>query len=658
VVVAPFRVAGASPSLEYLREGLVELLSARLADDSSARSVDAGAVLAAWRAAGVGPSASVSREQTVQLAAALGAKRVVIGSAVGTRSRVVITAAAVEVPTGTVRGETTVEGPADSISALVDRLAVGLLRLDAGDDMPLASQTTRSPRALRAFLAGQAAFHRGSYATALRRHEQALGLDSTFALAALQHARAADRLHLLEPRSRSLALAWRDRDALDARARALLMALAGPSFPAPSIAEEQIATWERLIDLTPDRADAWYEAGARLLQEGTLARAADGASRGVLALRRVLELEPTHTGARELLAQLADVAALPSSVVADSALPLAPFLQWRLAVSRVDSTAGGPRRALSELGSRNLRAIALAAQHHAVGLADARRAVQLLRARAGRPAERVDAALAEHALALNEGRRRDALAATDRLAEIQPGSRAHLRLRVLDVLYGDGDPRAAAAAATALEQSASGRPAADLAARAVQHADACVLAQWRLHHGDTAGVDRAIGLLRAEPLRFAAIAPPVAAGGPACAALLEAALAVELRHPDAGAAVSRLDSLAFTPAVSADAITYAPLLIARLHARLGNPRAAFEALRRRDPIAGWPRYLATSWREEARYANLAGIPEEGRAALARYVALRANPDPQLRGQVNAIRRGPGRAPLRSHPAVPRVSPGP
>jgi hypothetical protein len=78
---------------------------------------------------------------------------------------------------------------------------------------------------------------------------------------------------------------------------------------------------------------------------------------------------------------------------------------------------------------------------------------------------------------------------------------------------------------------------------------------------------------------------------------------------------------------------------------LGNPRAAFEALRRRDPINGWPRYLATSWREEAHYASLAGVPEEGRPALARYVALRANPDPELRGQVDELRRAPGGAPV-------------
>ncbi len=647
VVVAPFRVAGASQSLAYLREGVVELLSARLADDSSARSVDAGAVLGAWRAAGLAASVDVARETIVQLAGRLGAERVVIGSVVGTPSRVVLTASAVDVPSGRPRGEATVEGPADSVSALVDRLAVKLLLLDAGEDVSLASRTTESLRALRAFLDGQAAFRRAGYAPAIRRYEEAVRLDSAFALAALQLAHAADRLHLLEPRARALPVAWRERSALDARARALLVALAGPNYPAPSIGEEQAAAWERVIDLTPDRAEAWYEAGARLLQEGVLAHATDTEARGTAALDRALQLDPGHAPARELLAQVVDVAALDSTVLADSTLPLAPFLQWRVAAAADSGSSGWLRNNRTPLGPRNLRAIALTAQRDAIGLADARIAVQLLRARGGRPADRMDAALAEHALALNEGRRRDALAATERLAELQPGTRAHLRLRVLDALYGDGDERAAAAAVPALERFAALRPAVDPTARAVQQADACVLAQWRLQRGDTTDVPGIIDALRAEPLRLAIAAPPVSAGGVACAELLSAALAVRVGGSDAARAVARLDSLAFTASVSGDAITYAPLFIARLHGALGNPRAAFAAVRRRDPLVGWPRYLATAWREEGRYASEAGLPDAGRPALGRYLVLRANPDPELRDQVDEVRRALARAPAPS-----------
>jgi hypothetical protein len=178
----------------------------------------------------------------------------------------------------------------------------------------------------------------------------------------------------------------------------------------------------------------------------------------------------------------------------------------------------------------------------------------------------------------------------------------------------------------------------DPAARAVQQADACVLAQWRLQRGDTSGVRGIIDALRLEPLRLAPAAPPASAGGAACGEILEAALAVALNPSGAAPAVNRLDSLAFTASVSGDLVAYAPLLIARLHERVGNPRAAFAAVRRRDPTAGWPRYLATALREEGRYAGLAGRPGEGRPALTRFLALRSNPDAELRSQVDEVRR--------------------
>ncbi|MDF1503502.1 BTAD domain-containing putative transcriptional regulator, partial [Roseisolibacter sp. H3M3-2] len=303
LVVAPFRVSGASASLAYLRDGLVELLSTRLADDSTARSVDAGAVLAAWRATGVGRTMELPRDTVVALAGRLGAERVVLGSVVGTPSRIVLSADVVGVAGGALLGRASVEGPADSLSALVDRLAARLLVAGAGEEASLAAQTSGSLRALRAYLDGQAAFRRGSLVVAERRYDEALQLDSGFALAGLQLARTAERLHLQAVRARALAAAWRERDVLDERARALLVAMAGPRYPEPSPVEEAVAAWERLIDLSPDRAEPWYELGARLAREGALADPGP-AARARSSLERALALQPGFVPAREVLAQL------------------------------------------------------------------------------------------------------------------------------------------------------------------------------------------------------------------------------------------------------------------------------------------------------------------------------------------------------------------
>jgi hypothetical protein len=324
---------------------------------------------------------------------------------------------------------------------------------------------------------------------------------------------------------------------------------------------------------------------------------------------------------------------------ADTGLPLTPFLQWRAAVARADAaTLRRVRDSMALLGPANLRSIAQAAQLDAVALDDAHRAVRQLRARALRPEERVDATLAEHALAVNEGRVREARAAAERLAELQPGARAHLRLRVLDALYGDGDSAAADGAAELLRRSAAESPSPEPARRAVQLADVCVLAQWQLARGDTAAARQSALALRDAPPDAAVGVVPAATPPAACAALLDAASAVAERRTDAAALVARVDSLALTTSTAGDAPTYAPVLLARLHARLGDARAAYEAVRRRAYMAGWTPYQATALREEARYAAEAGLPEPARAALAQFVALRADPDDALQAQTDEARR--------------------
>jgi hypothetical protein len=347
-----------------------------------------------------------------------------------------------------------------------------------------------------------------------------------------------------------------------------------------------------------------------------------------------LTLDSTNSAARDLLTV---VYPAPESMGESPGWP-GPLGRWRRELSSADS--GGRewfRDTLPALDAGSLRAVASLAQLEGRGLVDAHAAVRQLRAKAGRPAERIEAALAEHALALNEGRIRDALAASSRLADLVPAAHPELRIRALDALYGDGDLRAGEAAARALERVAASRPATDPSARAIQLSDACVLAQWRLQRGDTTQVRHVIERLRADPLQTVVHLPAASAGPAACAELLEGALAVEQQGAAAAAAVAGLDSLAFTAAASGDAVTYAPLLIARLHERLGDPRAALEAVRRRaDPI-GWPRYLASALYMEGRYATLAGAPGLARLAYQRYLALRGRPDPELRARTDEVR---------------------
>jgi len=76
------------------------------------------------------------------------------------------------------------------------------------------------------------------------------------------------------------------------------------------------------------------------------------------------------------------------------------------------------------------------------------------------------------------------------------------------------------------------------------------------------------------------------------------------------------------PQVVGDLSTYAPLMIARLHERLGDDSRALAALRRRPYMMDWPRYLAVVLREEARLSEKTGDLAGMREALEHYRSYR------------------------------------
>jgi tetratricopeptide (TPR) repeat protein len=608
VVVMPFRVSGASPELRHLREGVVELLSTRMSDDSLGLAVDAGAVLGAWRASGLSVRGDATREESISLArqVAAGVSQVVVGSLVGSRERVIASASLVRANGATI-GEATAEGPADSISRVMDRLATRLLLVQAGEDPQVIGRVTESLPALRAYLLGQASFQRRGYRAAMNAFDRALRHDSSFARAALRLAWVADRISETEMTHRGIALAWASRAHLTERDAALLRVFAGPRYPAPSTGDELLLAWRRPVDAAPRVATGWIALGARSLRDGPAADPDGSDERARTAFARAIALDPRNTSLAELMVLLTQHrpalqppdSAVRAMALGDSLSPFAPFLRWRDAAVRGDS--GALRRIRGQLGQMRvstLRLIAMASLYDGISPDDGERAVALLLERATDDLARVDALEALHGLFMNQGRQRDALDVTHRLASVQPGLHAHLRLRVLDAMYAGGDTVAANAAARELARVAGVAVDKSPLPTASWLADRCVLAQWRLRQGDTAGVRATIAAL--EHQRFGTARPRIAASPVACAELLQAALAVTARRADAAAQLARVSEIAFTPATAGDAAVYAPLLLSQLHERLGDRAGALRAIRRRPYMSGWPRYNATIRREEAR----------------------------------------------------------
>jgi tetratricopeptide (TPR) repeat protein len=163
---------------------------------------------------------------------------------------------------GTVVGRATAQGPHTELPVLVDRLVAQLLSASAGEDpQRLDALTSTSLPALRAYLEGQAAYRRGRYAESLVHFRRALDLDSTFALAGLGLSLADGWAGMGHARERGRAVAWRWRERLSQRDRALLTAHVGPSYPRQSTVRQRYAAIEAALRLAPDRVELWYELG-------------------------------------------------------------------------------------------------------------------------------------------------------------------------------------------------------------------------------------------------------------------------------------------------------------------------------------------------------------------------------------------------------------
>src|SRR4029453_17180406 len=79
------------------------------------------------------------------------------------------------------------------------------------------------------------------------------------------------------------------------------------------------------------------------------------------------------------------------------------------------------------------------------------------------------------------------------------------------------------------------------------------------------------------------------------------------------------------------------LVVARLKEAQGDREGALAATRRRLYFFAEPLFLSTYLREEGRLAALTGDREGAIRAYQHYLALRADPEPALRPQVERVR---------------------
>lgn len=323
VAVFPFSVR--SPGgLTYLGEGVVDLLSTALDGAGDLRTVDPRQTL---NAVAIAPAPDVAR----RAARRLGAGWFLVGAVVDVEGMVQLsaslysTARPLEPPI-----RFTATGSVTHLVRLVDTLARGVFTAGiesaglslgngtaggSGGDLrvpprapatnqltSLASLSTSSLPALKAYLEGEAAFRRGAYGAAVDAFERAAALDTAFALAYYRASVAADWVLQPGEAPRLAELAFRHRDRLAPRARGVLTALRASRHGDFMEATQQLRS---VISDRPGDAEAWFELGELLTHHGPFYGSPVTVARPAFA--RALELD---AGDIHALIHLARIAAL------------------------------------------------------------------------------------------------------------------------------------------------------------------------------------------------------------------------------------------------------------------------------------------------------------------------------------------------------------
>ena len=658
ISVFPFKVSGDS-SAEFLREGMVDLLTTQLGSISGARTLDARTILSAWRRnvpEGEDPSPNEAR----QLAASLGSGRFVLGDIVSTATGLSVAARLVDVEGGGAFSGS-VQGSRDSLFKLVDDLTSQLIAKTVGEPARRLSDLTRpSLPVVRAYLDGRAALRRGAIVRARERFTEALELDSTFALAALGMASAgvwSQQAGQSAALRRGLLTGYALRHRLSQRDQLLFEAWVLPDTGSTHTARDQLVGWQRAAEAAPESPEALYEYADRLYHSGEQLGVASARAQADSLFSRALALDSTFAPPLAHLVELAlrdgdrrrvrRLAALYG--VESSTADAGDYVRWRVAVVTGDRRAREVLRSrLTGMQQASINRIIGFGLTDGVGYDDIDAAAAELRRRVDARTDtpnNVPPGQSLHTWALNRGRSAEVARAiaTMRADERPAGSSIVFftadEVPVLDALFWDGDSTAAAEAAERMEQRVTSPAPGESALRARYNTELCVVALWRRAVGDSNMAATMIDRLR----RTASgndVASVHGASPVLCLAVLDAMAATGRTD----AAIARLDSI-MTSGPYVFGSDWGNLALARRYAAVGDTASALRVVRRRpyDWDSG-PLYLSSYLRAEGRYASATGDRDGAARAYDQYLALRLGADPRFQSHTDEVRRA--RAALR------------
>ena len=306
IAVLPFAVRG-GPELQYLREGMVDLLTPAFDATGLLRGVDPNSSIGATLASGVIASGvgTIDSATARRLAEQLGARRYVVGSVVRQGDGLTVRATLHHADGRDVARAQVTVAKDDRLSAGVESLVrqlVGAELQAPGDTVAgLAANMTTSNRALRAYLDGERELRDARPAAAVSHFTRAVQEDSLFALAWYRLARAARWSEVDSLNARAVGRAFALIGVLPFRLQQLVRGYHALRVGSPIEAERQ---FRQIVSDYPTDVDAWMLLGETLFDNNQfLGRPTDDAAS---AFRRVMALDARN---REVTVYLMELAA-------------------------------------------------------------------------------------------------------------------------------------------------------------------------------------------------------------------------------------------------------------------------------------------------------------------------------------------------------------
>ena len=308
LTILPFAVEG-GPDVQYLGDGVVDLLSTKLDGAGNLRAVDSRSVLRVASREGYAPGDEASARR---VAAFFGSGLLLTGDIVEASGRMQMSAA-LRLAAGDEIAEATVDGAADDVFGMVDELTsqllAGLQGGPAARVKRIAAVTTSSVPALKAFLEGERHFRAGQFTDGMESFRRATEEDSLFALAYYRLSIAAEwsfaNRRSIQAAERAVQLA----DRLSERDRRILEAYRQRRFGRN---EEAAVIYRSILGTYPDEMEAWLDLSEIVFHANPLHGRSIVHSKPTLA--RVLEFDPNHATALIHYARVAAYEGDPASV--------------------------------------------------------------------------------------------------------------------------------------------------------------------------------------------------------------------------------------------------------------------------------------------------------------------------------------------------------